>query len=108
PLIEQGIKRTPEVHLGPVHAANLNEGQSAAIQELRAARQHERAARNPAPVRQQELEQKQKIRTVERSPELLAQYRKVMKSVIQGEEWLARFGDANPDALKEHMLLQNA
>ncbi|WP_249519024.1 MobA/MobL family protein, partial [Escherichia coli] len=31
-LKEQGIKRTPEVHLGPVHAANLNEGQIAAIQ----------------------------------------------------------------------------
>ncbi|PAP13042.1 MobA/MobL family protein, partial [Salmonella enterica] len=107
-LKEQGIKRTPEVHLGPVHAANLNEGQIAAIQEHRAARQQERAARNPAPERQQELEQKQKIRTVERSPELLAQYRKVMKTVIQGEERLARLGDANPDALKEHKLLQNA
>ncbi|HBA4972932.1 TPA: MobA/MobL family protein, partial [Escherichia coli] len=59
-LKEQGIKRTPEVHLGPVHAANLNEGQIAAIQEHRAARQQERAARNPAPERQQELEQKQK------------------------------------------------
>ncbi|MBV0792644.1 MobA/MobL family protein, partial [Escherichia coli] len=107
-LKEQGIKRTPEVHLGPVHAANLNEGQIAAIQEHRAARQQERAARNPAPERQQELEQKQKIRTVERSLELLAQYRKVMKTVIQGEERLARLGDANPDALKEHKLLQNA
>ncbi len=54
-LKEQGIKRTPEVYLGPVHAANLNEGQIAAIQEHRAARQQERAARNPAPERQQEL-----------------------------------------------------
>ncbi|PAP02414.1 MobA/MobL family protein, partial [Salmonella enterica subsp. enterica serovar Blockley] len=73
-----------------------------------AARQQERAARNPAPERQQVLEQKQKIRTVERSPELLAQYRKVMKTVIQGEDRLARLGDAYPDALKDHMLLQNA
>ncbi len=31
-----------------------------------------------------------------------------MKTVIQGEERLARLGDANPDALKEHKLLQNA
>lgn len=60
-LKEQGINRTPEIHFGPVHAANLNEGQIAAIQEHRAAtRQQERTERRPAPERQQELEQKQK------------------------------------------------
>ncbi|MGS3040468.1 MobA/MobL family protein, partial [Escherichia coli] len=91
--------------------ANLNEGQIAAIQEHRAAtRQQERTERRPAPERQQELEQKQKtkIKAVRRSPELLAQYRKVMKTVIQGEARLARLGDANPNALKEQKLLQNA
>ncbi|MCW7348202.1 hypothetical protein OHD40_00010 [Escherichia coli] len=31
-----------------------------------------------------------------------------MKTVIQGEARLARLGDANPNALKEHKLLQNA
>ncbi|EJB4454775.1 MobA/MobL family protein (plasmid) [Escherichia coli] len=136
-LKEQGINRTPEIHFGPVHATNLNEGQIAAIQEHRAAarqqeraarnsaperqqeraarnpapeRQHERTERRPAPERQQELEQKQKtkIKAVSRSPELLAQYRKVMKTVIQGEARLARLGDANPNALKEQKLLQNA
>lgn len=137
-LKEQGINRTPEIHFGPVHAANLDEEQIAAIQEHRAAaarqqeraarnpaperqqeraarnpapeRQHERTERRPAPERQQELEQKQKtkIKAVRRSPELLAQYRKVMKTVIQGEARLARLGDANPNALKEQKLLQNA
>ena len=110
-LKEQGINRTPEIHFGPVHAANLNEGQIAAIQEHRAAtRQQERTERSPAPERQQKQEKKQKtkIKAVRRSPELLAQYRKVMKTVIQGEARLARLGDANPNALKEQKLLQNA
>ncbi|MCV4998133.1 MobA/MobL family protein [Escherichia coli] len=108
-LKEQGIKRTPEVHLGPIHIANLNNEQIAVIQERRNA---ERELKTVNDI-QQELEQKQKIKAVEpvcsaRSPELLDQYRKVMKTVIQGEERLARLGDANPNALKEHKLLQNA
>ncbi|MCV5283734.1 MobA/MobL family protein, partial [Escherichia coli] len=72
-----------------------------------------KTARDAANAIQQEQEQKQKIKAVEpvrsaRSPELLLQYRKVMKTVIQGEARLARLGDANPNALKEHKLLQNA
>ncbi|WP_252966847.1 MobA/MobL family protein, partial [Shigella boydii] len=34
-LKEQGINRTPEVHLGPVQAASLNGEQIVAIQERR-------------------------------------------------------------------------
>ncbi|MCZ5740528.1 MobA/MobL family protein, partial [Escherichia coli] len=86
-LKEQGIKRTPEVHLGPIHIANLNSEQIAVIQERRNAERELKAVNDI----QQELEQKQKIKAVEpvcsaRSPELLDQYRKVMKTVIQGEE----------------------
>ncbi|HBJ0828483.1 TPA: MobA/MobL family protein [Escherichia coli] len=112
-LKEQGINRTPEVHLGPVQAASLNGEQIVAIQERRSAERELKTARDAANAIQQEQEQKQKIKAVEpvrsaRSPELLLQYRKVMKTVIQGEARLARLGDANPNALKEHKLLQNA
>ncbi|MBW2919918.1 MobA/MobL family protein, partial [Escherichia coli] len=108
-----GINRTPEVHLGPVQAASLNGEQIVAIQERRNAERELKTARDAANAIQQEQEQKQKIKAVEPvrsacSPELLLQYRKVMKTVIQGEERLARLGDANPNALKEHKLLQNA
>lgn len=61
-LKEQGINRTPEVHLGPVQAASLNGEQIVAIQERRNAERELKTARDAANAIQQEQEQKQKSR----------------------------------------------
>ncbi|EAS0404615.1 MobA/MobL family protein [Escherichia coli] len=104
-LKEQGINRTPEVHLGPVQAASLNGEQIVAIQERRNAERELKTARDAANAIQPEQEQKQKIKAVEpvRSARLMDEYRDVARKVITLE---TRQNESQELALKHHLFMK--